>query len=151
MTSKYDHDFLIRESNRIENIVRDPTEAEVEEFYRFMALEAVTVNDLEKFVKVYQPGAHLRLRKDQNVMIGGRLAPIGGGEIYTRLRILVDDANLKKDSFQIHIDYEYLHPFTDGNRRSGRMLWMWQNKKSYLLDYGFLRAFYYQTLRSKIK
>lgn len=47
--------------------------------------------------------------------------------------------------WEVHIAYEMLHPFTDGNGRSGRMLWAWQ-MRNFPLD--FLHTFYYQTLNA---
>ncbi len=84
--------------------------------------------------------------------IGGRIPQRGGPEIRTQLEnlltralqsasglISIADAN----AFNVHIAYEHLHPFTDGNGRSGRMLWAWQLQRFPL---GFLHTFYYQTL-----
>ena len=50
-------------------------------------------------------------------------------------------------AWQTHNDYENLHPFTDGNGRSGRMLWAWQMRNDDdAMARGFLHTFYYQTL-----
>lgn len=46
--------------------------------------------------------------------------------------------------FTTHLRYESIHPFSDGNGRSGRALWLWQMKGRAPL--GFLHQFYYQTL-----
>ena len=40
---------FIAESNKIEGILRDPTEVEIDEFNRFIDLQAVTVDDLIQF------------------------------------------------------------------------------------------------------
>lgn len=47
-----------------------------------------------------------------------------------------------------HVEYETLHPFMDGNGRSGRVLWAWQMRRDGRdpLQLGFLHAFYYQAL-----
>ena len=46
-----DHDInFITESNKIEGIIRPPTDAEIQEHIKFLRLGKVTVADLEQFV-----------------------------------------------------------------------------------------------------
>ena len=133
---------FICESNHIEGIHRDPTEGEIEEFERFMGQDEITLADMIQFVSIYQPDAELRDRPGMNVTVGGYHPPAGCISVKTRLMDILSDAK-KGDPFAIHLRYERLHPFMDGNGRSGRMLWMWMMREAPL---GFLHTFYYQTL-----
>lgn len=135
---------FIRESNRIEGILRDPTNLEIAAFNDFMELEDPLVSDMEFFVSIYQPGAKLRRAGQPGVRVGNHIAPPSGPEIENSLKVLL--ANIHdKTPWQNHVEYEKLHPFTDGNGRSGRMLWAWQMGYR-KLNLGFLHMFYYQTL-----
>jgi fido (protein-threonine AMPylation protein) len=142
---------FINESNRIEGILRPPNKAEVSEFYQFMELDKITVQDMTRFVKIYQPDARLRDKVGLDVAIGGRIAARGGPMIREQLAGLLARAerpfviceSVEDSAFATHIAYELLHPFTDCNGRSGRMLWAWQMRKFPL---GFLHTFYYQSL-----
>jgi len=136
--------IFIDESNAIENIHRPATEQEVDEFMRFMSLRYIAIVDLQKFVRIYQPDAELREKVDIDVYVGFHKPPIGGPDISRQLNRILDKVNHRDISiYDTHRAYEELHPFTDGNGRSGRMLWMWQMRSAPL---GFLHTFYYQSL-----
>lgn len=155
MNERTIEDF-VRESNLIEGIVRREVggalnpqfEREVLVTQLFLRLTCVTVLDLENFVAAVQPGAVLRRRVGCNVRIGSHVPPSGGPGIEPALRDLL--AGLKhsgKSAFATHLAYEALHPFTDGNGRSGRVLWLRQMGGRAPL--GFLHQFYYQTLAER--
>lgn len=141
---------FIEESNHIEGINREPTIQEIEEFTKFLSLEVVHLENLVDFVKVYQPDARLRDLPHLNVRIGTYIPPRGGHLVVSELERLLDDVEVGNlGSYQVHQRYERLHPFTDGNGRSGRALWAWQQFKKYGyrgLSLKFLQRWYYQSL-----
>lgn len=150
---------FVRESNKIENILRDPTAEEVSASMDIIKLDVIRVADLENVVNVYTNGyAKLRREFNNNVRVGNHVAPIGGPEIVSRLAEIlkgVNDGSL--NPYEAHVRYETLHPFEDGNGRSGRILWAWQMVRNYTnphihgwnpgIKIQFLHAFYYQTLQ----
>jgi hypothetical protein len=142
---------FVAESNRIEGIHRDPTKAEIVAYETIISLDVITIEDLQEFVMVCQPGAILREAVGLDVRVGSHIAPAGGPEIRERLENLLTHG-LQHPPYETHHEYEYLHPFTDGNGRSGRVLWLWgmmrgsDRQRARAQSLGFLHTFYYQTL-----
>ena len=138
---------FVKESNRIENILRAPTEAELEAASIFMKLGKIKVQDLNTFVSIYEPGASLRDKSGMNVKIGNYYPLAGGPYVEEKLRDTLWEANSGQcTAYFIHRKYENLHPYTDCNGRSGRMLWAWQMGE--IPPLGFLHTWYYQSLQS---
>lgn len=144
-------EHFVRESNAIEGIHRDPTDAEIDATALFVGRHGSSpvppsVDEVEKLVAVYQPDAILRRKPGLNVRVGNHIAPDGGPTIVFALAELLDGL-FSSDPWETHCRYETLHPFTDGNGRSGRAIWAWQMvRRQRGLPLGFLHQFYYQTL-----
>jgi hypothetical protein len=140
---------FIRESNRIEGILRDPTEEEIATHERLLKLVRLNQTTVGDFQAVIAPGKPLRERPGMNVRVGNHIAPEGGPNIIRRLQRILSNANdASRSPWSVHIAFETLHPYMDGNGRTGRAIWAWQMQELGLDPFTlpFLHRFYYQTL-----
>lgn len=139
---------FLAESNLIEGKHTVSTE-EISGAMVFLERQHITTEDVCCCVYLTQPGAKLRELPGQNVRVGQHLPPPGGPAIRKNLDLLLEQAHEVLDPYATHAAYETLHPFTDGNGRSGRLLWLWQMLRLHgqMPSLGFLHTWYYQSLQ----
>ncbi len=141
---------FLRESNEIEGIYR-VTDAEVKALSDFLRADRLTLDSVNALQAVFAPGFALRASAGMDVRVGRHIAPAGGPRIGAHLADLIEHANAGEASaWQQHVAFEGLHPYLDGNGRTGRALWLHQmirlRGERNALALPFLHRFYYQTL-----
>ncbi len=146
---RYIRDYVI-ESNRIENIHRPPNKREIHAHVEFIARDRLDIPALEHFVGQVQPNAYLRSVAGMDVRVGPHVPVMGGPIVPFQLMGILAAVNADQiDPWTAHCRYETLHPFMDGNGRSGRAIWLWQTwrRNAGRPTLGFLHRFYYETLQ----
>lgn len=139
--------LFAQESNLIEGIEdKDASWFMAGELRALFDMPVLLMEDVIRFARVC--GGGLRAKPGQNVRVGSHRAPSGGPDILVELEKIIERANEGEDPYRVHCDFEVLHPFTDGNGRTGRMIWGWimSDKVGYDFSLLFLHKFYYQTL-----
>ena len=163
---------FVAESNRIEGI-RSVAPDDMMAHEELLSLRELSVKDIERFVFLVQPNAILRRPVGLNVRVGNYVAPPGGPKIEPALEKLlglvnrdwVEEGHCDPAAYKAHLAYENLHPFSDGNGRSGRAIWLWMRRgltgRGFLyewnkarlecagLDFFQMRGMYYQSLSDR--
>ncbi len=133
---------FVAESNSIEHIFREPFQSEIDELKRFINLSSIALKDLIQFVSVYQPDSKLRDQYGMNVRVGNYYPPFGGPEITKLISKLLKYQHTLTSS-ALYFNYEQIHPFMDGNGRSGRALWLHSRiSGDHNISRGFLETMY---------
>jgi len=139
---------FLAESNRIENEFHAVTQGEVDSLREFLE-SPLTLESTCEFQEFTTHDRSLRILGGMDIIIGGFVPPRGGIDIKTRLVDLLSDIKgCRLTPFVAHCRFETLHPFMDGNGRTGRAIWLWQMNASAKCVYqdSFLQTFYYQAL-----
>lgn len=136
MTHFEELEFL-RESNNIENVWDDLSLQQAILAWEFIKKEkTLTIDIILKTHKILM--LHQALKPDEKgyfrkkfVSIGGRITP--WETIPQAMQTWVIRVNFPQEQQEIkdsHITYEHIHPFIDGNGRTGRIFMNWQRIKS---------------------
>lgn len=139
---------FIEESNAIEAIYKVPSENELKAHEALINCDYLDIAKVEEFVWIVA-GVPIRDKPGMNVYVGNHTPPPGGPEIESALGDLLSKINkLELLPFTAHNAYETLHPFCDGNGRSGRAIWAHSMLKHGLdpFQIPFLQRIYYQAL-----
>lgn len=137
-------DFVV-ESNRIEGItVMGAHDLMAHE--AFLSNRPVNIALLQWFVD-YVAAAPLRASEGMDVVVGNHRPILGGPAVRIGLQDLLNRVSVLTP-YEVHQEYETLHPFMDGNGRSGRALWLHIMGGIEKAPLGFLHHWYYQSLNA---
>ena len=130
-------ELFLRESNAIEGVYDDDSFQQALEAWNFLlgnyAMTPGVILKAHKILMLHQP-----LQPDERGYF--RICEVMIGNRYGANAITVPDrvfewchkgftAKWQNDPIQMHVEFEEIHPFVDGNGRTGRLLLNWQKFK----------------------
>jgi Fic family protein len=139
--TKVDHDNLIEfidHSNMIEAVYDDseiPNTVNAWEYLKkFNKIGLEQILEVHKRIMLSRNSKIAGKLRNCNVFVGGRSCPY-----YTLVSGLLREwinkykkVKTEEEAKQAHIDFEHIHPFEDGNGRTGRLIWLWHRCKANL-------------------
>lgn len=147
----FSYTAFVKESWKIEGLaISDDDAIRLAGFhYGWCTANQVTVDSLTRAADYFTDGeGELRGAYGMDVRVGSHYPPLGGITIPYKLQEICQGT---VDPFHRHRRFQDLHPFTDGNGRTGRLLWLRDMQQAGRnLSLGFLHTFYYQALGSTI-
>lgn len=127
--------FLV-ESNAIEGVYDEDSLLQAEHAWEFLISQTeMSVGVICKLHKILMLNQNLMPHekgylRTVPVYIGGRVAT-SHLVVEERLKILATNMQLSPENSKAHhIEYEKIHPFIDGNGRTGRMLMQWERLRA---------------------
>ena len=128
---------FLRESNAIEGVFDDDSlQQAIYAWEHLVKQDKMTSGVILKTHKIlmlhHLVGMDKGYFRREPVWIGGNEAP-KAVHISTMMRVWCEEANATRDHEKIkldHIEYERIHPFIDGNGRTGRMFMNWQRARN---------------------
>lgn len=134
--TKKEEEFL-RESNAIEEVWDAQSLVDAGIAWKYIkSQKTLTTSAIKKMHRLLMRGKlekeYLGFYRDVPVHVGGRdVTP--AFYINEFMQEWTKEANMEMNEMEIahhHIRYEYIHPFIDGNGRTGRMLFNWQRMRN---------------------